>query len=110
MGRGSARTRSRPPSARAAKRGDGVKPVSIDDGLTEPADTRGVDVARLDDALSALSAIDSRLGQVVELRFFAGLSMEETAEALDLSVATVGRDWKTARIWLRRELKRGDAT
>jgi RNA polymerase sigma factor (sigma-70 family) len=61
----------------------------------------------LDEALSALSRIDPRKAQVVELRFFGGLSVEESAEFLQISPETVLRDWKTAKVWLLRELSRG---
>ena len=64
------------------------------------------DVIALDDALKALEQIDARKSQVVELRFFGGLSIEETAEALDMSVRTVKRDWTMAKLWLLRELKK----
>ena len=64
-------------------------------------------MAALDDALSALAAMDPRKSQVVELRFFGGLSVEETAEVLKVSVETVMRDWRLAKVWLRRELRRG---
>jgi RNA polymerase sigma factor (sigma-70 family) len=70
-----------------------------------------VDVVALESALEALAAIDPRPSQVVELRFFGGFSVEETAEALGVSVRTVINDWNTARAWLYRELAtaRGDA-
>jgi RNA polymerase sigma factor (sigma-70 family) len=71
-------------------------------GRAEPP----ADVLALDDALDALAAIDPRKGQVVEMRYFGGLSIEETAEALGVSVRTVKRDWTMAKLWLRRELKR----
>jgi RNA polymerase sigma factor (TIGR02999 family) len=66
-----------------------------------------VDVIALDDALKALEALDPRQSRVVELRFFGGLSLEETADALHVSVATVRRDWSLARAWLFRELTTG---
>jgi RNA polymerase sigma factor (sigma-70 family) len=62
------------------------------------------DVVALDDALNALEAIDPRKCQVVEMRFFGGMSLDETAEALHLSIGTVKRDWRLARAWLAREL------
>jgi len=86
------------------KRGGGAQKVSLDDALvvaTEP----GQDLVALDDALNALAAFDARKSQVVEMRFFGGLSVEETAEALNVSVDTVMRDWKLAKAWLLRELK-----
>jgi RNA polymerase sigma factor (sigma-70 family) len=66
-----------------------------------------VDVEALDEALIRLAALDSRQARVVELRYFGGLSIEEAAEALGISHATVEREWKTARLWLRRELEAG---
>lgn len=85
------------------KRGAGANKVSLDEALivsTEP----GADLVALDDALDALAVFDARKAQVVEMRFFGGLSVEETAEALNVSVDTVMRDWKLAKAWLLREL------
>ena len=67
-------------------------------------DTRKIDVTALDQALQALEALDERQARIVELRFFGGLTVEETAELLEISPATVKRDWTLAKIWLRREL------
>jgi RNA polymerase sigma factor (TIGR02999 family) len=67
-------------------------------------DSRKIDVAALDQALQALEDLDKRQARIVELRFFAGLTVEETAELLEISPATVKRDWTLAKIWLRREL------
>lgn len=67
-------------------------------------DSRKIDVTALDHALQALEALDQRQARIVELRFFAGLTVEETAELLEISPATVKRDWTLAKIWLRREL------
>jgi len=67
-------------------------------------DSRKIDVTALDEALQALEALDERQAGIVELRFFAGLTVEETAELLEISPATVKRDWTLAKIWLRREL------
>jgi RNA polymerase sigma-70 factor (ECF subfamily) len=67
-------------------------------------DSRKIDVAALDQALQALEALDERQARIVELRFFAGLTLEETAELLEVSPATVKREWTLAKIWLRREL------
>lgn len=95
---------------RAAKRGGGaaVLTLSPDDAASDPdADSNGVDVEALDEALNRLAAFDSRQARVVELRYFAGLSINETAAVLDVSHATVEREWRTARLWLRRELVRG---
>jgi RNA polymerase sigma-70 factor (ECF subfamily) len=78
--------------------------------LSEAADVgceRSADLVALDDALKALEKLDARQARVVELRFFAGLSNEETAEALKVSVGTVRRDWSIAQVWLFRELSKG---
>jgi len=68
--------------------------------------SRAVEVCQLDDALSTLSRMDARRAQVIELRYFGGLSVEETAEVLEVSPQTVMRDWRIARAWLARELRR----
>jgi RNA polymerase sigma factor (TIGR02999 family) len=87
----------------AAKRGGGARKVALDDAtLFSPA--RSADLVALDDALVALSAFDERKGRVIELRFFGGLSLEETAEALGVSVATIGRELRLAQAWMQREL------
>jgi DNA-directed RNA polymerase specialized sigma24 family protein len=70
---------------------------------------RGADLVALDDALNGLAQLDARKVQVVEMRFFGGLSVEETAEVLKVSSVTVMRDWSTAKAWLYRELTRGTA-
>lgn len=87
------------------KRGGGLERVPLHDDLAV-SQSPAVDVVALDDALNALAAIDPRRGQVVELRFFSGLTVEETAVVLNLSQETVMRDWKLARAWLRRELEK----
>jgi RNA polymerase sigma factor (TIGR02999 family) len=81
----------------AAKR-HGVK-VLIDEAVL-PAAEREIDLVRLDDALTELAALDARQGRLVELRYFGGLTLEEAADALGISVATVKRDWTMARAWL----------
>lgn len=89
------------------KRGGGALHISLDEAPTvckEP----DPNLVALDDALKALAAIDERESKVVELRFFGGLSIEETAEVLKVSVETVQRDWRLAKIWLLRELSEGD--
>ena len=86
------------------KRGGGAQRVSLDEALIVSAEP-GHDLVALDDALTALAAFDPRKAQVVEMRFFGGLSVEETAEALKVSVDTVMRDWKLAKAWLLREIK-----
>ncbi|MGD0180706.1 MAG: sigma-70 family RNA polymerase sigma factor [Terriglobales bacterium] len=85
------------------KRGGGVQHVSLDETAIVGGD-RAADLVALDDALDALARLDSRKVQVVELRFFGGLSVEETAEVLKVSSVTVMRDWSTAKAWLYREL------
>ena len=88
----------------AAKRGGGPVALPLDEGLAVSVE-RCERLTELDDALKALSAQDQRAGSVVELRFFAGLSFEETAEALGVSVKTAKRDWEFGRAWLRSELE-----
>jgi RNA polymerase sigma factor (TIGR02999 family) len=86
------------------KRGGGSRRLTLDDALL--AIDRGADLVALDDALGALAAIDARKSEVVELRFFGGLTVDETAEALHVSPETVQRDWRFAKTWLLRELGR----
>jgi len=87
------------------KRGGGAQ-VEFDEALV-PSPERDADLIALDEALTALAAIDPREAKVVELRFFGGMSVEETAEVLQLSGMTVKRDWNHAKAWLLQELKRG---
>jgi RNA polymerase sigma-70 factor, ECF subfamily len=89
------------------KRGGGVPPVSLDEA---PSVGRQPDrnLVALDDALKQLSVVDQRKGKLVELRYFGGLSVKEAAEVLGVSVETVVRDWRLAKIWLLRELSKGD--
>ena len=89
--------------ARGYQKRDGGQKVSLDEAVAL-VDASSQDFVALDDALTALEAIDPRKCQVVEMRFFAGMSMEETAEALHLSVGTIKRDWRLAKAWLGREL------
>ena len=92
---------------RAAKRGSGDRAAGIESiEIPDVAPAPGADVEALNDALDALAGIDARKGQVVEMRFFGGLSVEETAEVLGVSTDTVTRDWKFAKVWLLRELSR----
>jgi RNA polymerase sigma factor (sigma-70 family) len=77
--------------------------VSLDEALL-PGTTQDADVVRLDEALDALAKLDPRKGRVIELRFFGGLSAEETAAVLDVSTKTVIRDWTFAKAWLQREM------
>jgi RNA polymerase sigma factor (TIGR02999 family) len=88
------------------KRGTANAIVPLEDDLVVSAQPQR-DFVALDDALGALSAVDERKSRVVELRFFGGLTVEETADVLNVSVDTVMRDWKLARAWLLRELRGG---
>lgn len=88
---------------RAGKRGGGVANVELNEMLCF-APGKSAEVLALDDALNALARFDERKAKVIELRFFAGLSVEETAQALDISVATVGREQRMAEAWLKREM------
>ena len=90
--------------ARAAeKRGGGAEKLSLDETVSFP-NQREIDLIALDEALKELERLDPQQTRVVELRFFGGLSIEEIAEALRISPATVKREWSTARLWLRRQL------
>ena len=90
------------------KRGGGVRPVTLDENLVmSGAET--TNLVALDDALKTLALVDPRKVRVVELRFFAGLTVEETAEVLKVSSGTVVRDWKLAKVWLHGELKKAGA-
>ena len=89
----------------AAKRGNDVPALELDEALAVPLKT-GTDLVAVDDALEALALLDARKSQIVELRFFGGLSVKETAEVLKVSEETVHRDWRLAKSWLRRELGR----
>jgi RNA polymerase sigma factor (TIGR02999 family) len=93
----------------AGKRAGGLTRVTLDDAWMSPKE-RDVELVALDDALSTLAARDVELSRLVELRFFGGLTIEETAEVLGVSTATVERDWAVARAWLRREMSGGSAT
>jgi len=88
----------------AQKRGGDASILSLDEALVVPVKP-GDDLVALDEALTALAALDPRKSQVVEMRFFGGLSLDETAEALHVSRDTVKRDWKMAKLWLLRELR-----
>ena len=88
----------------AKKRGGNSLTLTLDDDIALPQQ-RDLNLVALDDALNALAALDERQCRIVELRFFAGLSIEETSHALDISPATVKREWETARLWLLREMR-----
>ena len=90
------------------KRGGGERPINLSEDLVIGEQT--TNLVALDDALNALAAVDPRKVRVVELRFFSGLTVEETAEVLNVSIDTVVRDWRLAKVWLHRELeKAGEA-
>jgi len=87
-----------------AKRGGGAQIISLD-GEVFFSQEQAADLVALDDALTALAGFDERKARVVELRYFGGFSIEEIANALDISVATVGRELRMAQVWLRREMR-----
>ena len=90
---------------RSEKRGGDPQRVSLDE-VADLADRRAADLVALDDALNGLAKIDPRKSRLVELRYFGGLTIDETAEVLGVSSPTVERDWRAARIWLHREISR----
>ncbi|MEP7342559.1 MAG: sigma-70 family RNA polymerase sigma factor [Acidobacteriota bacterium] len=92
-------------SQQASKRGSGTTHLALEEAMDE-AKAQDADVLALDDALTSLAAFDPRQSQIVELRYFGGLTIEETAEVLDIGHATVEREWNMARAWLRRELSK----
>ncbi len=89
-----------------AKRGGGAVQVSLDEAATV-SEKQAADLIALDDALTGLEAIDPRKSRIVELRYIGGLNIEETAEVLGISPATVQREWRAAKAWLYREIKEG---
>ena len=91
----------------AAKRGGDCR-VELDKAMLTPRKT-GVDVLALDSVLNELASMDEQQGRVVELRFFGGLTIEETASVLDISPATVKREWNVARAWLSRAMKKSQS-
>jgi RNA polymerase sigma factor (TIGR02999 family) len=93
---------------RAEKRGSGAAALSLDEAIALPGG-KDLDLVALDDALEGLAKIDERQSRLVELRFFTGLTIEETAEVLQMSVATAKRDWVSAKAWLSREIRRQSA-
>jgi len=97
-------------SQHAEKRGSGAVKLALDDAMAVPqAPATDVDLLGLNDALDRLAEMDERQSRIVELRFFAGLSIEETAEVMHLSPASIKREWQTARAWLFREMTRNPA-
>jgi len=95
-------------SRNASKRGEGETLLVFDESIALP-DRKDVDLVLLDDALDSLSRLDPQQGRIIELRFFGGLSIEDTASILGISTSTVSRDWNLARAWLHRELTRSTA-
>ena len=93
----------------ASKRGAGAPRLSLDEAIALP-ERRDLDLVALDDALNSLAKIDPQQSRIVELRFFTGLTVEETAEVLGISPATVKRDWVTAKAWLYRDISRATAS
>ena len=94
-------------SQHAEKRGAGAVKLELDEAMAVAQTAPDVDLLALNDALDRLTQLDERQSRVVELRFFAGLSIEETAEVLHLSPASIKREWQTARAWLYREMSAG---
>lgn len=90
-----------------AKRGGGIHKIALDDAVVV-SQQRAADVVALDDALKQLAEIDPQQSRIVELRFFGGLTIEETAEVLGLSPATIKREWSTAKAWLYHELSQNE--
>jgi RNA polymerase sigma-70 factor, ECF subfamily len=88
-----------------AKRGGAIKKLSLEESLAVPVN-RDTNIVELDDALNGLAAADPRKAKTVELRYFGGFSVEETAKVLNVSVSTVMTDWKFAKVWLLREMQR----
>ena len=88
------------------KRGGAARPITFDETMIGPHEAP--DLVRLDDALQALAETDERKSRVIELRFFGGFSVDDVADILDVSPQTVLRDWRLAKAWLQREMKRGD--
>jgi RNA polymerase sigma factor (TIGR02999 family) len=95
-------------SRNAEKRGAGLPRLALDAQMAPPQ-YRELNLVSLDDALNRLAELDSQQSRIIELRFFGGLSIEETAMVLNISPATVKREWATARAWLQREMKPKDA-
>jgi RNA polymerase sigma factor (TIGR02999 family) len=96
-------------SRRAAKRGAGATRLTLDSGVARAqAYGRDIDLLAMNEALDRLAKLDSQQSRIVELRYFGGLTVEDTSEFLGVSPATVNRSWASARAWLRRELRRAE--
>ena len=97
-------------SRRAAKRGAGATRLTLDPSIREAgSQSHDVDLMALNEALDRLAKLDSQQSRIVELRYFGGLTVEDTSEFLGISPATVKRSWSSARLWLQREMSRGEA-
>jgi RNA polymerase sigma factor (TIGR02999 family) len=94
---------------RAAKRGAGATRLTLDPGIAAHSQGQDVDLLALNEALDRLAKLDSQQSRIVELRYFGGLTIEDTSEFLGISPATVKRSWSSARAWLLREMSRGEA-
>ena len=92
---------------RSAKRGGGQQPADVDDERDSLSNEQSREIEALDDALKSLEKLNPRQARIVELRYFGGLSVEETATALGVAAVTIKRDWAMARAWLEREIERG---
>ncbi len=92
----------------AEKRGSGGVKISLDDKEIDVSDERATELIMLDEALKKLEAVDPERSRLVELRYFGGLSVEETAEVLGIGTATVNRSWRVAKVWLYKELSVGN--
>ena len=93
-------------SSRSAKRGGGVQKLTLDEAVAGSQE-RNLDLVALNDSLNSLAQIDPQQSRIIELRFFGGLTIEETAEVMSISPATVKRDWNMAKAWLYGEINRG---
>jgi len=93
-------------SRHSTKRGSGAEKVSLDE-VADVSHERAADLVALDEALTKLALIDPRKAQIVELKYFGGMTIEEAAEVLEVSTPTVERDWHMAKIWLHREVSKG---
>ena len=93
-------------SRRSTKRGSGAEKVSLDE-VADVSHERAADLVALDEALTKLALIDPRKAQIVELKYFGGMTIEEAAEVLEVSTPTVERDWHMAKIWLHCEVSKG---
>jgi RNA polymerase sigma-70 factor (ECF subfamily) len=91
----------------AAKRGGGAFTVLLDENSVDSKETINLDLIDLDTAMKRLASLDARQSQLVELRFFGGLSIEESASVVNISTATAKREWATARLWLHHAMEGG---